>query len=318
MLMSYSLSIIIPVYNGEKFINKNFDNCLNIIKKIKAQIIYIDNCSQDKSFLKLRKKIKNNKDFTLLKVPKKFERSPGIARNLGIQKSKSNNIIFLDIDDKLETKNLSKLLTFLSNKNTNFIYLKKKTINQNMRYIKSHNPFISYTKNNMSRFFRKNNNMAVISIIFKKKILIKNKLIFQKGIYEDIFFLFKAHFYNSKKIYYFPFTVYIKCSHSKSITGSALTFQHLERLFFAWKNIDKFLRKKLNKKRYNALLGDIQYRWRGEFANEYKKIKNSNLSLSKKREFFDFIVNRYKRFIIPNFNSLTLKDKIVKNILKLN
>ena len=53
-------------------------------------------------------------------------RSPGVARNLGLIKSKSKYILFLDIDDCLEIKNLKKIINFLKTYKPNITYLKKK------------------------------------------------------------------------------------------------------------------------------------------------------------------------------------------------
>ena len=36
-----------------------------------------------------------------------------------------------------------------------------------------------------------------------KKFIKRNNLVFKQGYYEDIFYLFKAHFYNNRKIYNF-------------------------------------------------------------------------------------------------------------------
>ena len=52
-------------------------------------------------------------------------RSPGVARNLGLIKSKSKYILFLDIDDCLEIKNLKKIINFLKTYKPNITYLKK-------------------------------------------------------------------------------------------------------------------------------------------------------------------------------------------------
>ena len=54
--MNNLINIIVPVFNGEKFISQNFNCCLEISKKFNIQIIYIDNNSTDNSFSILKKK----------------------------------------------------------------------------------------------------------------------------------------------------------------------------------------------------------------------------------------------------------------------
>ncbi len=314
--MSFDLSIIIPFYNAKKFINQSFNNCKQLAKIEKIQILYIDNLSKDKSFAILKKKIKNNKNFNLLKTANKFKKSPGIARNLGIINSKSQNIIFLDIDDTLDVKNIKNLINFIKKNNLNIIYLKKKIIDKKKLLIQNESPFIKYGKKNIKDFFTKSLNMAAISIVYKKKFLLKHKIFFKAGIYEDIFFTFKAHYYNNKIIKTFPLAIYNRFIHIKSITNKKIEMYHLSCMFEAWKNINNFLKKKLNQKKYIKLHKYIQFRWRGEFANEYYKIVNSNNKLIMKKKYLNFIVKKYRKVISPNFKVLTIKDKVVQRELK--
>ena len=123
--MSYDLTIIIPFYNSQKFISKNLENFLIIQKKHNIEIIYIDNNSKDKTFSIINNRIKNLKDIRLFKTNKGLGMGPGIARNLGVSKSHSNHILFVDVDDYLKTNHIKKLIRYIKENNYNFIYLKK-------------------------------------------------------------------------------------------------------------------------------------------------------------------------------------------------
>ncbi len=314
--MNYDLSIIIPFFNAKKFINQSFQNTEQISKNEKIQILYVDNLSRDNSFSILRQKVKNKKNFVLLKTTKKFKNSPGIARNLGIMNSDSSNILFLDIDDKLDVTNIKKLTNFLKNNKSNIIYLKKKVIDKKKILIKSESPYLKYNKKNIKDFFIKSVNRAAISIVFKKKFLLKNKIFFKKGIFEDIFFTFKAHYYNNTIVKTFPLTIYNRYIHNKSITNTKINIYHLSCMFESWKNINDFLKKNLNSKKYININKYVQFRLRGEFANEYHKIVNSNENLKIKKKYLNFIVKKYRKVISLNFKALTLKDKVVQRVLK--
>ena len=150
---------------------------------------------------------KSLKDVKLFKTNKELGMGPGIARNLGVLKSNSNNILFVDVDDYLKSNHFRKLINYIKIKKYNFIYLKKKLITVQQSKIKL-SPYLKYNKNSLNTFFRVSNNMQAISIVFKKKFLIDNKLKFQKGIFEDIFYMFKCHFFNSNRIGYFPHDIY--------------------------------------------------------------------------------------------------------------
>jgi glycosyltransferase involved in cell wall biosynthesis len=314
--LTYDLSIIVPFYNAEKFIIRNFYSCLKISKNINAEIIYIDNLSKDNSYIKIKEKIKNFQNFSIFKTTKKTENSPGIARNIGIRNAKSKYIVFLDIDDELVLKNL-KFNKYIKNNKSNIIYIKKKEKRINKNLVDDKTQFIKFSKSNLSIFFKKSINRAAISIIFNKNFILKHKIFFQKGFYEDIFFTFKAHFYNTKKINILNSIIYKRHITSNSITNSRLYLDHLKYMFLAWKNINDFLQKKLSKKEYENIKKSIQFRLRGEFVNEYNKILNENTKQEEKKKFLNFIVNKYKSLIIPNYKVLTKKDKITKSVLKI-
>lgn len=313
--MKYKITIIIPFYNSKKFIKISLSNILTLSQKLKnIEIIYVDNNSTDNSYKIVKDNIINYNNIRLFKTAKKYGQGPGIARNLGVLKSNSEYILYLDADDVIRKNVIENLINQLGKKNVNIMYLKK--ISEQPSTPPS--PYLKYNKNNLRIFFRNTNNMEVISIVFKKKFLMKNKIFFHDGIFEDIFYLFKCHFFNKKKIFFYKRIVYEKKFYKNSITNSKPSISHFESKFKAWKNIYFFLKKKLNKKEFFKIYPDIQYRWRGEFANEYTKILKLNLNLKNKNKFIKYIFQKYDKFIIKEFTAFTLKDKIVRNILNQN
>ena len=60
----------------------------------------------------------------------------------------------------------------------------------------------------------------------------------------------------------------------------------------------------------------MQFRWRGELANEYTQICKSHFISSKKKELIRYISLKYKRFIFIDFKVRTTKDKIVQKLLQ--
>ena len=101
---------------------------------------------------------------------------PGVARNLGVKKANSSLLMFLDIDDRIETKYLNGLIKYCKKIEDNFIFL-------NMKSKRIRSPYVPYNKNNLKIFFRSSTDMFVIGKIFKKEFLIKNNLFFLKNIY---------------------------------------------------------------------------------------------------------------------------------------
>lgn len=91
------ISIIIPVYNGEKFIVSAIEQ---ILKQNLAsfEIIFVDNNSTDSSLQILQKKAQKDARINVFTEKKQ---GAGAARNTGVQQAKGDYIYFFDVDDFL-------------------------------------------------------------------------------------------------------------------------------------------------------------------------------------------------------------------------
>ena len=105
------LSVIIPVYNTEKYIEKCLDSIVNQTMK-DLEIIIVNDGSIDNSENLIKKWIQNNPNANV----KYFIKENGglsDARNFGVTKAKGDYISFVDSDDYLEKdlyKNLEKYM----------------------------------------------------------------------------------------------------------------------------------------------------------------------------------------------------------------
>ena len=95
------LSLIIPVYNSEKYIIK----CLNSIipyMNDNTELIIIDDCSKDDSLKLINNCItkSKNKNITLLK--NKSNIGAGLSRNEGLKIAAGKYIGFIDSDDYVD------------------------------------------------------------------------------------------------------------------------------------------------------------------------------------------------------------------------
>lgn len=92
---SIKVSIIVPVYNMEKYIESTLKSIEDQSLKEK-EIICVDDGSTDSSYdiaIKFAEKVSN------VKVLKQDNMGSGVARNLGIQNAKGEFVCFLDADD---------------------------------------------------------------------------------------------------------------------------------------------------------------------------------------------------------------------------
>lgn len=99
--MSVSLSIIIPVYNGEKSIGRCLDSVLALgLPSGSLEVIVIDDCSTDQTLSVLQDYAAKHAEISCIHLP--VNKKPGGARNAGIRQAKGEYILFLDADDTAE------------------------------------------------------------------------------------------------------------------------------------------------------------------------------------------------------------------------
>ena len=91
------ISVIIPVYNAEKYVKKAVESAL--AQPETGEIILIEDCSPDNA-LKVCEELEQKYEIVkLYQHPDKKNHGAGATRNLGIEKAKNDYIAFLDADD---------------------------------------------------------------------------------------------------------------------------------------------------------------------------------------------------------------------------
>ncbi|MCJ7934324.1 MAG: glycosyltransferase [Chryseobacterium sp.] len=91
------ISVIIPVYNAEKYISKAVESALQFAEV--SEVILIEDQSPDNA-LKICQELAQKYDrIQLFRHPDKKNHGAGASRNLGIEKSSGDFIAFLDADD---------------------------------------------------------------------------------------------------------------------------------------------------------------------------------------------------------------------------
>lgn len=108
-----SVSLIIPIYNEEKYINGLFETILNQdYDSSKIELILVDGGSKDSTIEKIKKFLSNTDiKYILLSNPKKI--TP-ISLNIGIKKSSNDIIIRLDAHSKYPKQYISKCVYYIN------------------------------------------------------------------------------------------------------------------------------------------------------------------------------------------------------------
>lgn len=119
--MNALVSIIIPCYNSEKYINKAIESVLHQTYK-NWEMLIVDDCSIDKSRELIFYYINKYENIKYFKTVSNSG-SAALARNLAIQNAKGKYIAFLDSDDMwLPTKLEEQLAIFSINTDAAIVY----------------------------------------------------------------------------------------------------------------------------------------------------------------------------------------------------
>ncbi len=92
-----NISVIIPLYNAERFIEKALESCLQF-QEIK-EIIVVDDGYQDNAKQIVKEYSGNFPQIKLFQHPNNENRGAGASRNVGLEKATQEFIAFLDADD---------------------------------------------------------------------------------------------------------------------------------------------------------------------------------------------------------------------------
>ena len=193
------ISVIIPFYNGEKYIEQCLNSIINQTYR-NIKIYCIDDGSTDKSKDVIKKYVQIDKRICYI-----YKQNGGVssARNLGINTAKSKWITFVDVDDKLPKDALENYISKDMNKfdiiigKINIINNKNITISRNF-YEKTHE-IINKNEIYESIFYNKEfSKYTYIEMPFSKlynlDFIKKNNIEFTLGIKygEDVIFNIKA------------------------------------------------------------------------------------------------------------------------------
>ena len=174
------ISIIVPIYNAEKYLNKCIDSLINQTKK-ELEFILVNDGSTDDT----EKIIKSYKD-ERIKYFKNKNQGIGKTRNFGIEKSTGKYIMFLDSDDYLEEDACEKLFQKASKDKLDLVIcdyykLYENNKKEDVKLLSFKNTSLKETPNLLTDV-----NLAPWNKIYKRELITKNKIKFVEDLkYED-------------------------------------------------------------------------------------------------------------------------------------
>lgn len=237
----HSISIIIPVYNVDKYLAECLDSIL-VENDFDGEIICINDGSTDNSLHVLKQYSEKYNNITVISQD---NAGLGAARNTGIKYATGEYLMFIDSDDFLQPNSLPQIassiagediLYFNANNYINTSYVSIPSLPQIKRccgmdyFTKVITPGEIYTA------------ICVCLGIYRKQFLIENNLSMPTGIYhEDELFTPKALFF-AKRVSTIPVTAYNYRIRKGSITDR-ITIKHLKDISFIATELFRFFKK---------------------------------------------------------------------------
>lgn len=133
--MNCLVSVIIPVYNTEKYLNECLMSVVNQTYK-NLQIILVEDGATDSSPLLCD--IWEKKDSRVSVIHKKNE-GLGYTRNVGLEVSDGKYVCFLDSDDSIELNTIEVCVNILESKQADACFYPRKTFDKKGNYSKCKN-----------------------------------------------------------------------------------------------------------------------------------------------------------------------------------
>lgn len=191
------ISVIIPVYNVEKYLRQCLDSVLNQTYT-NYEVIMVDDGSTDSSYDICLEYCKKDGRF------KAFHKENGgasTARNVGLKESKGEYIFFLDSDDWLEFNTLSLMLNTANVEKSDLVFCEAQAINElnnnklngYYEYREKYLPDEAYAIM-MKMIDRKEFHVAIWMLLLDKRIITDNNLRFKEGIIlEDVIIAYQFY-----------------------------------------------------------------------------------------------------------------------------
>ena len=178
------ISIIIPVYNVDKYINRCIDSILKQTYK-DYEIILIDDGSKDTSL----KKIKSyEKKYDFIKVFSQKNSGPALTRNRGIDNASGKYIMFIDSDDYIDEDYLEK---YINNIDDNDIVIGG--------FKKVDDKKVTFKRKLIDTEFSKYIVTGPVCHLYKKDLIVNNNIKFlDTNMSEDTYFNIKIYELNPK------------------------------------------------------------------------------------------------------------------------
>ena len=234
------ISIVVPVYNVEKYIPECVNSLISQTYKNK-EIILVDDGSTDTSGALCDE---FSKKYDFIKVIHKINGGLSDARNAGMESSKDEFIVFVDSDDYVAEQFIENLADGFDNKDVDIsccAYIRFDDGTAVNAQNQENNLFCKIFSNEEAMKFcysRHGRNIDIVAWnkLYRKSLFSENHIEYPKGKYfEDLYTTFKL-FYYSRNIFITNCPLYFYRQRNGSIMSTAMSFSKYENMLEALKS----------------------------------------------------------------------------------
>lgn len=223
----YDISIIVPVYNVEKYLQRCMESLIEQ-KDVHLEILLIDDGSVDASGIICDEFADTYAD---VKVIHKENEGLGLTRNRGIREATGEYILFVDSDDFLQKNILYSLYDYVKMKNSDVCFFMRNLVDRKGNVTVSREKFPEQTVENkrlISLCFGEPLKKDLYTVgaawkaIYRREFLQQHKLYFlseRDYLSEDYIFSAELCSYNPKVSFYEE-PIYFYCDNEGSLTNS--------------------------------------------------------------------------------------------------
>lgn len=210
--MKYKISIVVPVYNAEKYLVECVDTIINqTIGFENLQVILVNDGSKDSSGAIADDFAKKYKNITAIHL-EKSHRIGGFARNVGIEKATGEYLMFIDSDDCFRENACELMYNAITENNADIVTANYKCMEENgTPWEETMFDKELYKSGELTepgeRFFYLYC-PSVCMKIFNTKMVKKNDIKFLEGVPAEDAYFSSCALLLSKKIYYLEEEIY--------------------------------------------------------------------------------------------------------------
>lgn len=323
------ITIILPVYNVEKYLRQCLDSIIDQTFK-DFECICVNDGSTDSSLSILQEYANKDKRF---KIINNTNKGSSVSRNIGIKNTNTKYLTFIDSDDWVTENNLEVLYNKIEETNADIVrasykfYFQEKNSYKSAKIREIHK---INSNSNIERLYKGYAGAFVWAKIYKTSLIKDNNIWFYEGFTaEDCPFSALAYLY-SKKISFISDELLFYRKHNLSVT----TKNNAKQITDAFYNFIT-LTKDLQKRNFNEIeiknfCIDIFLYKLGKFGKNFPKqtskeiypivlehirfLKDSSFNLSFS---YKFKIN-FSMFLLKNFNAFSFNFfRILKNFFKI-